>query len=85
MLKFLTILLILNFYNPALSSIKEDIILRMQITNNLSFNFVQTIDDKSESGKCILGYPKKIWCEYNETNKKRNILCSRPTRSNCER
>jgi len=70
MFRVITIFFLLNFYNPALSSIKEDIILRMQITNNLSFNFVQTIDDKSESGKCILGYPKKIWCEYNETNKK---------------
>jgi outer membrane lipoprotein-sorting protein len=42
----------------------------MQITNNLSFNFIQTINDKSESGKCILEYPKKIYCEYNKTNKK---------------
>jgi len=70
MFRIVTIFFLLNFYNPTLASIKEDIISRMQITNNLSFNFVQTIDDKSESGKCILGYPKKIWCEYNETNKK---------------
>jgi len=42
----------------------------MQLTNNLSFNFIQTIDDKNENGKCIIKYPKKIWCEYDGSNKK---------------
>ena len=42
----------------------------MQLTNNLSFNFVQTIDDKNQNGKCIIKYPKKIWCEYDSSNKK---------------
>ena len=70
MFRIVVIFILLNFYNSALASIKEDIILKMQITNNLSFNFIQTINDKSESGKCILEYPKKIYCEYNKTNKK---------------
>ena len=42
----------------------------MQLTNNLSFNFIQTINNKNENGKCIIKYPKKIWCEYNNSNKK---------------
>ena len=42
----------------------------MRLTNNLSFNFMQTIKDKNESGKCIIKYPKKIWCEYDSSNKK---------------
>ena len=33
----------------------------MQLTNNLSFNFIQTIDNKTENGKCIIKYPKKIF------------------------
>ena len=70
MFRIVVIFILLNFYNSALASIKEDIILKMQVTNNLSFNFIQTINDKSESGKCILEYPKKIYCEYNKTNKK---------------
>ena len=49
---------------------KEDIISKMQITNNLSFNFIQTVDKKSESGMCILEYPQKIYCEYDGANKK---------------
>ena len=70
MFKVLIIFFILNFYNPAFSSAKERVISQMQLTNNLSFNFIQTIDNKNENGKCIIRYPKKIWCEYNNSNKK---------------
>ena len=70
MFKVLIIFFILNFYNPVFSSTKEKLISQMQLTNNLSFNFIQTIGDKKESGKCIIKYSKKIWCEYNNYNKK---------------
>ena len=70
MFRVLIIFFILNFYNPVFSSTKEEIISRMLLTNNLSFNFIQTIDNKSENGKCIIKYPKKIWCEYDNSNKK---------------
>ena len=61
---------ILNFYSPTYSFTKEKIISQMQRTNNLSFNFIQTINNKNENGKCIIKYPKKIRCEYNNSNKK---------------
>ena len=70
MFRVITIFFILNFYNPVFSSIKEKIISQMHLTNNLSFDFIQTIDNKNENGKCIIEYPKKIWCEYNNSNKK---------------
>jgi len=70
MFKILIIFFILNFYNPVFSFTKRDIIYQMQITNNLSFNFIQIINNKNEKGKCIIKYPKKIWCEYNSSNKK---------------
>ena len=70
MLRIIIIFIALNLYNPALTSMREYIISKMQITNNLSFNFIQTVDDKSENGKCILEYPKKIYCEYDDANKK---------------
>ena len=68
--RILIIFILLNFYNPALPSMKEDIIAKMKSTNNLSFNFIQTVDDKSENGMCVLEYPGKIWCEYSGSNKK---------------
>jgi len=70
MLKFLTILIILNFYNPAFSSDKDKIISQLKLTNILSFNFTQTIGEKKENGFCIIKYPKKIFCEYASSNKK---------------
>ena len=70
MFRFLIILFILNLYNTASSSIKEIIISQMQLTNNLSFDFIQTIGKKRENGKCVIKYPKKIFCEYNNLSKK---------------
>ena len=70
MFRVLIIFFILNLYSPVFSSIKEKIITQMKLTNDLSFNFIQTINSKNENGKCIIKYPKKIWCEYNDSNKK---------------
>tara|TARA_B110000483_G_scaffold234629_1_gene304995 strand:- start:880 stop:1347 length:468 start_codon:yes stop_codon:yes gene_type:complete len=45
----------------------------MEIMNNLSFNFIQIIDDKEQKGKCIIKYSKKIFCEY-EGHKKKIVV-----------
>ena len=70
MFKFLSFFFILIFSNPAFSSTKENIISRMKATNILSFDFIQTINEKKENGSCILKYPKKMYCEYNNVNRK---------------
>ena len=70
MLRFLIIFFIFDLYNPTFSSTKEKIVSKLEQTKNLSFNFIQTIEDKEEEGNCIIKYPKKIYCEYNNTNKK---------------
>ena len=74
MLKVIIILLFFSFYTfHANSSVKEKIISQMKLTNNLSFNFIQTINDESEDGKCIIEYPKKIFCEYSNPSKKKLV------------
>tara|TARA_B110001450_G_scaffold161517_1_gene150539 strand:- start:218 stop:772 length:555 start_codon:yes stop_codon:yes gene_type:complete len=70
MFKFLIIFFILNLYSPTFSSEKNKIIFKMRNTNNLSFNFIQTIDEKEENGSCIVKYPKKIYCKYEGPNEK---------------
>ena len=70
MIKTIIILFLLSLYNPVFSSPKEKIISKMKKINNLSFNFVQTIEEKSENGACILEYPKKLYCKYNDANGK---------------
>ena len=70
MFRMLIVFLILNFYSMAHSTTKEKIISQLKLVNNLSFNFIQTIEDQNENGKCIIKYPKKIWCEYDNSKKK---------------
>jgi len=54
----------------TLASTKKDIIKNLQKTNNLSFNFEQNINGKIELGSCVIEYPKKMFCKYNNINKK---------------
>jgi len=65
---FLTLFFI--FLSPLNADIKENIITNLKNTQNISFNFEQTINEKVEKGICILKYPKKIYCEYDNFNKK---------------
>ena len=68
--KILVICLFFCFSNPLNAALKEQIILNLKKTNNLTFNFKQMIDDKTEEGNCIIEYPKKIYCLYNNSKKK---------------
>ena len=70
MKKFLFIYFIFSLNNIALGAIKEGIINNLVNTKNLSFNFEQNINGKIETGKCIIEYPKKIFCKYNSSNGK---------------
>ena len=36
----------------------------------MSFDFEQNINNKIETGNCSIKYPKKIYCKYNQSNKK---------------
>ena len=70
MKKILLIFFIINFNNISFGSIKENIIKNLQNTNNLSFNFEQNINGKIEKGNCVIEYPKKIFCNYDNANNK---------------
>tara|TARA_B100001029_G_scaffold169942_1_gene165322 strand:- start:143 stop:700 length:558 start_codon:yes stop_codon:yes gene_type:complete len=59
-----------NFLNHAYASVENKIIDNLRKINNISFNFKQTINDKVEEGNCIIQYPKKINCKYNNLKKK---------------
>ena len=70
MFRVIIFFLILNFYNHVYASVNDKIILKLKKTKNLSFYFKQTINKKSENGNCVIKYPKKIFCEYKNKNKK---------------
>ena len=66
---FLCALLIFSI-SEATASIKKNLINNLKDINNLTFNFEQNINDKTENGNCTLEYPKKIICKYDLKNKK---------------
>ena len=70
MFRFLLFFFILIFYTSVQATTKEKLITNLEQTNNISFNFKQSIDKKNEKGHCIIKYPKKIYCEYKNLNKK---------------
>ena len=51
-------------------SVKSQIISNLISTDSLKFKFEQKIGEKIETGSCIIHYPKKIFCEYDDFYKK---------------
>ena len=70
MRKYYLFFFLLFFSTESSASIKNDIIQNLNKINSISFNFEQNINDRIETGKCTIKYPKKIYCKYNQSNKK---------------
>ena len=58
------------FFNNLKASEVINIIKNFNEIENLSFSFKQNINDKEEKGSCIIEYPKKIYCLYENNNEK---------------
>tara|TARA_Y100000590_G_scaffold276708_1_gene310702 strand:+ start:278 stop:829 length:552 start_codon:yes stop_codon:yes gene_type:complete len=68
---FLTILLFFLLLEDNLYASKiENITKKLKQTENISFNFIQTIGGKDEKGECTIQYPKKIFCRYDNRHNK---------------
>ena len=68
--KIIIFLIVIFVPSQILASIKENIIKNIEGIDNLSFNFEQNINGKTENGNCIVQYPKKIFCKYDLKNGK---------------
>ena len=62
------IIFIIIFFYPLniLASSKELIKNKLNQTNSISFKFTQKIGKKTEEGECVILYPKKILCKYDD-------------------
>ena len=62
------IIFIFIFFYPLniFASSKQLIKNKLEETDNISFKFVQKIGKKTEQGECIISYPKKILCRYDD-------------------
>ena len=70
MKKYYFFFFIIFFSTESSASIKNNIIKNLNNINSMSFDFEQNINDKIETGNCSIKYPKKIYCKYNQSNKK---------------
>jgi len=70
MIKKIFIIFLLFLFSKANASYKEQIINDLKKINNLTFEFEQIINKKEEKGNCTIEYPKKIFCEYSNSNNK---------------
>jgi outer membrane lipoprotein-sorting protein len=68
MRKFLSIVLtmLIFFCVNAKGSEKERIIENLKKINSIKFNFTQITNDVTENGNCLIVYPKKMRCLYEE-------------------
>ena len=70
-MKFILISLLFLFFiiTNANSDVTKEIVKTLEKSNNYNFEFVQKINEKKETGNCILVFNKKINCKYNNSNK----------------
>ena len=65
-MKYIIFILIFFYQLNVFASSKEQINNKLKETNNMSFKFIQKIGKKTEKGECIILYPKKILCRYDD-------------------
>ena len=58
MKKYYLIIFLLFFITETSASTKNQILKNLENIDNLAFDFEQNINGKTESGNCILKYPK---------------------------
>ena len=69
-MKYILFIIILFYPLNIFASSKDLIKNKLEQTNNISFKFIQKIGKKIEQGECIISYPKKILCKYDDINNK---------------
>ena len=63
---FLFLLIFFSLFLNLHSDEKQSIINLLKETKSLNFNFVQNINEKVESGTCILVFDNKLKCNYRD-------------------
>ena len=70
-------IIFLSFYLLFTNSVAADkskIINKLNSIDNIKFNFTQKTNEKIEKGKCVLAFPNKLKCIYEDKNIKELIV-----------
>jgi outer membrane lipoprotein-sorting protein len=70
---FLILIFLLN-YNNLNANEKKFIINKLEKVNSIEFDFRQINNQSKETGKCLLLFPAKLNCNYNDEKKKQLII-----------
>ena len=65
-MKYIIFMIIFFYPLNILASSKELIKNKLSQTKSISFKFIQKIGKKTEKGECVILYPKKILCKYDD-------------------
>ena len=66
---FLFLLIILFSITNTYADVTNKIINNLEKTTNYSFKFIQEINNKKESGNCVLVFNRKLNCRYDNSGK----------------
>jgi len=69
MFRVLFLVCLITLSSEVNANNKDQIINKLKDTSNLNFDFEQNINGKIEFGNCTIQYPKKMFCDYDKTNK----------------
>mgnify|MGYP001204643483 FL=1 len=77
-MKLLVKFIIILFYsNTLLANITDEIIKKLDETNNISFKFEQISNNENEKGECLLVFPGKLKCIYNSEDGKEILVVNK--------
>jgi len=72
--KFFLILLFTSFSFSLSANQKNQIINQLNNLNSLEFTFDQLVNEKLETGSCLLEFPGKLKCEYFDDKQKELVI-----------
>ena len=77
-MKLLVKFIIILFYSSTLlANITDEIIKKLDETNNITFEFEQISNNENEKGECLLVFPGKLKCKYNSEDGKEILVTNK--------
>ena len=72
--KFFLVLLFISFSFSLSANQKDQIVTQLKNLNSLEFTFNQLVNEKLETGSCLLEFPGKLKCEYFDNRQKELVI-----------
>ncbi len=72
--KFFLVLLFISFFFNLYANEKDKIVTQLNNLNSLEFTFNQLVNEKLETGSCLLEFPGKLKCEYFDNKQKELVI-----------